>query len=269
MWTALARTMGPDEEIFWGLKLLEMLTDPMLRQWVPGYVVEQYEHANPFYKEVLMELQAGARTNRQLLKRVRRAMMARQELALRRKRAEGQRPRGEGEGEGRGDDASTEGSSDGAGEDPGENGLQGGLGVDGDEDPNASERLKMLREPRPEDVGEGGGVVADGDSAGWGRRDAEERLSAAGPAAQAPDLHVGSGHGEGEGAGSGRGVLFNPRGYDWCRDACNVSQTEYGRLKALADQWYGKADVGDGAAPVDQEGVDDWPMGPLARQEPA
>ena len=40
--------------------------------------------------------------------------------------------------------------------------MQGGLGVDCDEDPNASERLKMHREPRPEDVGEGGGVVAGG-----------------------------------------------------------------------------------------------------------
>ena len=98
---------------------------------------------------------------------------------------------------------------------------------------------------------------AGGPSAHWRRRDAEERLSAAGPAAQAPDLRVGAGDGEGGRAGSGRGVLFNPRGYDWCRDACNVAHTEYARLKALADQWYGKADVGDGAAPVDQEELDD------------
>jgi hypothetical protein len=42
---------GADEG--WGLALMEMLSDPMLRQWVPAWVVEQYERANPFYKEVL------------------------------------------------------------------------------------------------------------------------------------------------------------------------------------------------------------------------
>ena len=40
----------------WGLALMEMITDPMLRQWVPAWVVEQYERANPFYKEVLTAL---------------------------------------------------------------------------------------------------------------------------------------------------------------------------------------------------------------------
>ena len=29
------------EEQGWGLALMEMLTDPMLRQWVPAWVVEQ------------------------------------------------------------------------------------------------------------------------------------------------------------------------------------------------------------------------------------
>ena len=32
----------------WALAFMEMLTDPMLRQWVPAWVVEQYERANPF-----------------------------------------------------------------------------------------------------------------------------------------------------------------------------------------------------------------------------
>ena len=35
---------------------MEMFSDPMLRQWVPAWVVEQYERANPFYKEVLTVL---------------------------------------------------------------------------------------------------------------------------------------------------------------------------------------------------------------------
>ena len=36
------------ESVGWSLALMEMLTDPMLRQWVPEWVVEQYERGNPF-----------------------------------------------------------------------------------------------------------------------------------------------------------------------------------------------------------------------------
>ena len=57
----------------WTLALMEMLTDPMLRQWVPSWVVEQYERANPFYKEALTDLQVDcAVANRVFLKRVKR-----------------------------------------------------------------------------------------------------------------------------------------------------------------------------------------------------
>ena len=35
---------------------MEMLTDPMLKQWVPAWVNEQYERANPFFREVLTAL---------------------------------------------------------------------------------------------------------------------------------------------------------------------------------------------------------------------
>ena len=33
----------------WGLALMEMLTDPVLVGWVPSWVVEQYERANPYF----------------------------------------------------------------------------------------------------------------------------------------------------------------------------------------------------------------------------
>ena len=33
---------------WWGLALIEMLTDPVLRHWVPAWVIEQYERANLF-----------------------------------------------------------------------------------------------------------------------------------------------------------------------------------------------------------------------------
>ena len=51
------------EDARWGLALMEMLTDPMLLQWVPSWVNEQYERANPFYREVLTALQGSCKTS--------------------------------------------------------------------------------------------------------------------------------------------------------------------------------------------------------------
>ena len=63
---------------------MEMLTDPMLRQWVPEWLVEQYERANPFYREVLTSLQAeNMGRNRGLLKRTKREMIRRHQRYLR------------------------------------------------------------------------------------------------------------------------------------------------------------------------------------------
>ena len=54
LWAKFAAACGGrGQDRFWGLMLLEMLTDPLLLQWVPAWVVEQYERANPFYREVL------------------------------------------------------------------------------------------------------------------------------------------------------------------------------------------------------------------------
>ena len=58
----------------------------------------------------------------------------------------------------------------------------------------------------------------------------------------------------------GFGVLFNPKGYDWTNpdDPCNVHWREHDRVKALADGWYGKAAVGDGAVAVERDELDAW-----------
>eukprot|EP00959_Pyramimonas_sp_CCMP1952_P422126 8843007-Pyramimonas_sp.AAC.1 len=58
---------------------MEMLTDPMLRQWVPAWVVEQCERANPYYKEVLGPIleAGGASSSRKLLSRTRGEMVLR------------------------------------------------------------------------------------------------------------------------------------------------------------------------------------------------
>lgn len=37
----------------WSFGLMEMLVDPMLVCWVPGWVREQYERANPYSRSVL------------------------------------------------------------------------------------------------------------------------------------------------------------------------------------------------------------------------
>ena len=67
---------GVDEG--WGLALLEMLTDPMLKQWVPAWVVEQYRRGNPFCQEVLTALQAeNLQSNKALLKKTKREMIRR------------------------------------------------------------------------------------------------------------------------------------------------------------------------------------------------
>ena len=51
---------GRDEG--WTLALMEMLTDPMLRQWVPAWLVEQYERQNPFFRKVLTALQEAIKS---------------------------------------------------------------------------------------------------------------------------------------------------------------------------------------------------------------
>ena len=42
----------------WAFALMEMLVDPMLVCWVPGWVREQYERANPFFRSVLKRLES-------------------------------------------------------------------------------------------------------------------------------------------------------------------------------------------------------------------
>ena len=92
---------------------MEMLVGPLLVSWVPGWVVEQHERGNPYFREYveksLRQDERRALTNRQLLVRVRRRMQSRLERVL--SARESRRLRGLGEE----DEASREGSSQGAG----------------------------------------------------------------------------------------------------------------------------------------------------------
>ena len=246
----------------WGLALMEMMVDPMLRQWVPGWVVEQYERANPFFKEVLTAFHGDERVqrNRVLLKQTKREMVCRHQRHLKkvaRKKKRGGESSSEGGGSKSGSglsDADSAADADRQGED-----LAAKLAGAGDEDPNV-EAVELLREPRPVAGGPSvGGRVEEETS--WRTRTAPELLSAAGAAPQAKDRAGVAGlHGDAVGDQSGRahGVLFNPKGYAWTQDACNVHWGEEKRLLGLKDAWYGKASVGDGADEVLPEGLDPW-----------
>ena len=81
LWRHFERTHGPRQDQFWGFMLMEMITDPMLRQWVPDWLVEQYERQNPFFREVLTALQEeNLQRNKTLLKRAKREMIKRHAL---------------------------------------------------------------------------------------------------------------------------------------------------------------------------------------------
>ena len=79
---------GRHNNVGWTLALMEMLVDPMLKQWVPSCLVEQYERANPFFREALTALVEEVRSNVELLKRTKREMIRRQRLHQQRKDAQ-------------------------------------------------------------------------------------------------------------------------------------------------------------------------------------
>ena len=238
----------------WGLALMEMLTDPMLRQWVPAWAVEQYERANPFYKEVLTALQGQEhiRKNRALLKQTRREMIRRHRRFLKKRALRAKQKTGDGSTTGEESKGESDADSEADVERQADD-LAAKLAGDGDDDPNV-ERVELLREPRPTG---GDGAVADGEDVSWQRRCAAELLSAAGPASQAPARVAGLGGLGGLGHGQS-GVLFNPKGYPWAADACNVHWSEEKRLLELKDRWYGKVNVGDGADEVLRCDLDPW-----------
>ena len=70
----------------WPLALMEMLTDPVLVVWVPSWVVEQYERANPYFRhyveQILLEDQRSLLRNHEVLRRVRRRMQQRLERVV-------------------------------------------------------------------------------------------------------------------------------------------------------------------------------------------
>ena len=154
----------------WTLALMEMLVDPMLRQWVPAWVIEQYERQNPFFKEVLTLLQEeNLDRNKTLLKRTKREMIRTHELHKKRA-AQSEKENASDSESDRGGSENESGDEDAL--DDAETAAKLASAQDEDE-PEGGGRVEMLREPRPQGGVAGALVESDAD---WSRRAAEEHL---------------------------------------------------------------------------------------------
>ena len=197
------------------------------------------------------------KTYKELLKRTKREMIRRHQKHLRRSK--------------KGNDETKASDSEGDDDDVvGANGSENDVDKDGqefaekfvegagdDDDPN-SERVNIIREPRPQAGNEPDDQETD---SLWNHRTAEENFSAAGAAPPAIDRVLAS-KGNIDANVNERdryfGVLLNPKGFPWVEQECNVHHGEEGRLKDLIEQWYGKASVGDGADIVERHELDPW-----------
>ena len=245
-----------DCENGWGFALMEMLVDPMLVCWVPVWVREQYERANPYFRAVLKRLETcRVPNNRALLRRTKKEMVKRHAVHLHRAKVDG----GPADVQKGGSELSEEsgGASDRAACDTDDPDAVASRLLEAEAD-GQSKPVEMIWDPLPMAggiVGTEGGIEGDAD---WNRAGIAERLSAAGAAAPAADATVGhaipdNSSGHCTGGRSSFGVTFNPPG----RPDIAVHWGENSRLQELAKEWYGQA-VGDGADAVGRDELDPW-----------
>ena len=233
----------------WSMALMEMLADPVLSEWVPAWVREQYHRWNPDFQEsllkVLREDTAYRMCNRQVLFATRRAMGLKYKKRLSReeqRRAKKVDEDAEGGGESSGDSDGPDQSSEG-----------GGAG-DSDENCDPGSEVKKAwhkdAEPRLDDGFDEGAAASES----WVGLSAEERLSAAPPAPAATDSVQGSG--VGRAGGSRFGGHLNPTDFDW--EACNFVPRGCARgMEDALDRWRGVAVRGD-VEVMSREQLDPW-----------
>ena len=234
-------------QVGWALALMEMLLDPLLVAWVPGWVVEQYERWNPYFRGTvrwaLRRYAPEDSGNRRLLWIVRGEMQRRQERraakdAAAKAAGEAVAPPEEiGSGEEGGGDAPSD-------DDPGH-----AVAALGEE---AAARVEMEHEPVPGDHPMAGGLEDDA----WAQAGPAEQLSAAGRAAAAADVVVGGA----AGAAAARAVapgdeLVNPRGWVW-RSA--VPEGDQRRLEGLWVEWGGSAVEQEDEAEEERKPLDEY-----------
>ena len=226
----------------WSRAFMDILMDPLLLAFVPGWVREQYERWNPDFRSSIrywLKRPAGGSRPRpsshgELRSRVRARMVSIQDRRRREREAA--------------EDAGQELV------DSDDDGSSAGSGGSGDEDPQvAAERLRegqeMVQDPEP--TLDGVEAAAGGDA--WARATAEQQLSAAPPAPAAPDTSYTGGVPEGACLYLGE-VAVNPPGYAW---VSAVSVHECTCAKALVDERFG-TDIeaqGDGGLRAD---LDVW-----------
>jgi len=229
------RVTGRPANCGWAFALMEMLVDPLLCEWVPKWIVEQYDRRNPHFREalvaVLREDRAHALTHRQLLFNTRRLMRRLLKAAERAAKVEEGADGGDGSTSGCGSGDDDDDADDGDAKDDPDLCADSAEGVEA--------RCQMVQEPLPTADGfDDGGAAADDD---WRQRNAEQRASAAGPAPMlvqplpslAPRI------------ASASGVSVNPAGYKWDEENF-VGLGTVKDLNARLDEWKDGAAGGEG-----------------------
>jgi len=232
----------------WVLGLLEMLTDPVLVSWVPKWVREQYQRANPYFRRVLERMSGSVfKCNRRFLLVLFAKMVSVHEKAVVRK----SRLKEE-----QADDGSSSELAEadrGAGLTSDEDDRPVDPVRDNDDDDEDVVRVPIVHEPRPD---AGGDVVQGIEEKDWAQAGLAERLSAAGPAPAAATRVLGAVSGGPSNAfGQGR-MLYNPREYPYEANSV-VDRSQFKRLEQLMNRWQGQA-VGDGADSVGRHELDPW-----------
>ena len=245
------RTHGHQKIDGWCLGLMEMLVDPVLSTWVPKWVREQYERANPYFRRVFEKmLSEAALSNKDFLLRLYKRMVLRHEQSVLRKGRSGEATAGQNSGS----------SSESGGEGPGgESDLEEGVadeirqGQDDRDDDAEAVRLRVVHEPRPTVGVEGDEGMEEKD---WARAGLEERLSAAGMAQPTADRSTGAIRESDASRGGSSRFLFNPVDYPY-EDESVVHWSDFNRLEGLMKSWKGQA-VADGADGVERHELDGW-----------
>jgi len=271
----------------WGEALMEMLVDPVLSEWVPLYVVQQYDRWNPFFRKCLQkglergsEAETNARredlkkelmeegfpeeeaarqanelksytqlkSNMKLLAYVKRQMVKMHEKALLEEKRRGAADDGD---DGEGDGGSTAG---GDGSDPDEDPeVAAAKALDGD----AGADVQLIRDELPSfDLG--AGHMDDGGVGDWSGMTLDQKASAAGPAKAAEDIFIGNRPGvsmQMDSAADASGAV-NPSSFDW--SSTNVASLERAKeWENLWGEWRNSAVDEDADAPGRSE-LDVW-----------
>jgi len=239
----------------WALGLLEMLVDPVLYEWVPQWVVEQYVRWNPTFLETLAEVVRDAtcgdgkhgvsdKDNRSLLRKVHELLVRANKQEEARQAA---RPGGDEEAPG-GVEVPVSGH---ASEDEGAHDdleAEVDAALDAGEESRKKERLRWDYEKPAVAAGDPEGGVCENH---WSNLSVAQQLSAAGPGVS----HDAVRSSEMSGADDADRGLVNPVGFPW-RSA--VPLVEYGRLQSCMDAWKDSAVGGEDADDEPEKLSDPW-----------